>query len=34
MAAGLTNELWEMKDIDALIPQDAPKKRGSYKKRT
>ena len=33
MAAGLTNQLWEMKDIDALISNEAPKKRGSYKKR-
>ena len=33
MAAGLTNQLWEMKDIDALIRNEVPKKRGLYKKR-
>lgn len=32
MEAGLTSHLWEMKDIDALIQNKAPKKRGSYKK--
>jgi len=35
MAAGLTSRLWEIKDIVALIDanEEAPKKRGPYKKR-
>ncbi len=35
MAAGVTDKLWEMKDIVALIDanEPAPKKRGSYKTR-
>ena len=33
MAAGLTDQLWEMKDIDALITSEAPKIRGAYKKK-
>ena len=33
MAAGVSTTLWEISDIVALIPEDAPKKRGSYKKK-
>ena len=33
MMAGVTNKLWEISDIVALIPEEAPKKRGSYKKK-
>ncbi len=33
MAAGISNTLWEISDIVKLIPEEAPKKRGSYKKR-
>jgi hypothetical protein len=35
MAAGVTDRLWEMKDIVDLIDANAsaPKKRGSYKER-
>lgn len=33
MAAGVTNKLWEISDIVALIHEEAPKKRGPYKKR-
>jgi IS1 family transposase len=32
MAAGISDTLWEIFDIVALIPEEAPKKRGSYKK--
>jgi IS1 family transposase len=32
MEAGISQKLWEISDIVALIPEDAPKKRGSYKK--
>jgi hypothetical protein len=38
MAAGLTDHLWGMRDIVALLEEketaEAPKKRGPYKKRT
>ncbi len=30
---GISKMLWEISDIDALIPEEAPKKRGSYKKK-
>lgn len=35
MAAGVTDKLWDMKDIAALIDTNSPspKKRGPYKKR-
>ncbi len=33
LMAGVTNKLWEISDIVALIPEEAPKKRGSYKKK-
>ncbi len=35
MAAGVTDKLWDMKDVAALIDAAAPKpgKRGPYKKR-
>ena len=33
MAAGVSTTLWEISDIVALIPEEMPKKRGSYKKR-
>jgi IS1 family transposase len=33
MAAGVSTTLWEISDIVALIPEEAPKKRGSYKKK-
>ena len=33
MAAGLTNRLWEIEDLVALLPEPVAKKRGSYKKR-
>lgn len=32
MAAGISTTLWEISDIVALIPDEVPKKRGSYKK--
>ena len=31
MEAGVSKTLWEISDIVALIPEDAPKKRGAYK---
>jgi IS1 family transposase len=34
MEAGVSKTLWEISDIVALIPEDVPKKRGSYKKKT
>jgi hypothetical protein len=34
MAAGVTDKLWEMKDLVALIEAtEIPQKRGTYKKR-
>jgi len=33
MAAGVSKTLWEISDIVALIPEEQPKKRGSYKKK-
>jgi len=33
MAAGVSEKLWEISDIVELIPEEAPKKRGSYKKK-
>lgn len=33
MEAGVSKTLWEMSDIVALLPEEAPKKRGSYKKQ-
>ena len=33
MAAGVTNRLWEITDIVALLPEPETKKRGPYKKR-
>ena len=30
---GISKTLWEISDIDALIPEESPKKRGSYKKK-
>ena len=32
MEAGISKTLWEISDIVALIPKEAPKKRGPYKK--
>jgi IS1 family transposase len=34
MAAGVTSHLWSIDEIVALLPVEAPKKRGPYKKRT
>ncbi len=34
MEAGISKKLWEISDIVALIPEEAPKKRGSYKKKS
>jgi len=33
MEGGISEKLWEISDIVKLIPEEAPKKRGSYKKR-
>ena len=33
MAAGISEKLWEISDIVALIPKEAPKQRGAYKKK-
>jgi hypothetical protein len=32
LMAGVTNKLWEISDIVALIPEEVPRKRGPYKK--
>lgn len=34
MMAGVTDKLWEMSDIVMLIPEEEPKKRGPYKKKS
>jgi hypothetical protein len=36
MAAGLTDRLWDIEDLVAMVDVDepAPKKRGPYKKRS
>jgi hypothetical protein len=36
MAAGVTDRLWEMSDLVAIVEaaEDAPKARGPYRKRT
>ena len=33
MEAGISKTLWEIFDIVALIPEEAPKKRGACKKK-
>ena len=33
MAAGVTDKLWELKDMAALLEKAAPAKRGPYKKQ-
>ena len=33
MAAGITNRVWDIIDVVKLIPEEAPKKRGIYKKK-
>ena len=33
MAAGITEKLWDIADIVAMIPEEEPKKRGSYNKK-
>lgn len=34
MEAGIANRVWDIMDIVALIPEEAPKKRGGYKKKS
>jgi IS1 family transposase len=34
MEAGISEKLWEISDIVALIPEEVPKKRGNYKKKS
>jgi len=34
MEAGISEKLWEISDIVKLIPEEAPKKRGTYKKKS
>jgi len=33
MEAGISEKLWDISDIVALIPEEAPKKRRNYKKK-
>jgi len=33
MAAGVTDKLWDLKDMAALLEKQAPAKRGTYKKQ-
>ena len=33
MEAGVTNHVWSMEELVALLPMPKPKKRGPYKKR-
>jgi hypothetical protein len=33
MAAGVTEKLWDLSDMAALLDKPAPAKRGPYKKR-
>jgi hypothetical protein len=33
MAAGVTDKLWDLEDMAALLEKQAPAKRGPYKKR-
>nr|VFJ60097.1 MAG: hypothetical protein BECKFM1743C_GA0114222_102651 [Candidatus Kentron sp. FM]VFJ77781.1 MAG: hypothetical protein BECKFM1743A_GA0114220_110301 [Candidatus Kentron sp. FM]VFK17353.1 MAG: hypothetical protein BECKFM1743B_GA0114221_104751 [Candidatus Kentron sp. FM] len=33
MEAGVTDRLWNIENILKLIPQEAPKERGPYKKK-
>jgi IS1 family transposase len=34
MEAGLTDHIWSVEELVALLPEEQPKKRGPYKKRT
>ena len=33
MASGVTDKLWDLEDLAALLDKQAPAKRGTYKKR-